>query len=101
MIQTSFGHTWLEFENGYIVSIFNGFGSYTENHFNHDLIAEEKIPGARCMTKTCEVAIMNKDLGFVTQTFITEAGDSVVGQVTPNELVEIITKVAAAEKLSE
>lgn len=101
MIQTSFGHTWIGFDNGYTVSIFNGYGSYTENHFNHDLIAEEKQPGARCITKTCEVAILAKDLGFATKTFIPEAGDDVVGNVTPAELASIITKVAAAEKLSE
>lgn len=33
MIQTDKGHCWLTFENGYMVSIFNGFGSYSENHF--------------------------------------------------------------------
>ena len=101
MIKTGFGHTWLRFENGYIVSIANGLGSYTENHFNHDLIAAEKQPGAICTSETCEIAIIHEELGFVTKTFIPEAGDDVVGRVTPNELVDIINKVAAAEKLSE
>lgn len=101
MIQTSFGHTWIGFDNGYTVSIINGFGSYTENHFNIDLREEEKKPGARCITPTCEIAIIHEELGFVTKTFIPEAGDDVVGYVKPEELVDIINKVAAAEKLSE
>lgn len=37
MISTSYGHCWITFENGYTISIFNGFGSYSENHFNHKL----------------------------------------------------------------
>lgn len=31
MISTSFGHCWIKFENGYTISIFNGFGSYSED----------------------------------------------------------------------
>ena len=29
MIRTSAGHFWITFDNGYTLSLFNGFGSYT------------------------------------------------------------------------
>lgn len=101
MITTRFGGFGVEFENGYGVSIINGLGSYTENHFNLDLREEETKPGARCITPTCEIAIIHKELGFVTKTFIPEAGDDVVGYVKPEELADIIVKVKEAAKLSE
>lgn len=99
MISTSYGHCWITFENGYTISIFNGFGSYSENHFNHKLF--EKMQDLdfqdRCDSKDCEVAIIHKDLGFVTKSFL-ESDDSVVGFVSPDELVDIINKVKEADK---
>lgn len=32
-IKTSAGHIWISFKNGLTLSIFNGYGSYTENHY--------------------------------------------------------------------
>ena len=32
-IRTEMGHFWITFENGYTLSVFNGYGSHTENHF--------------------------------------------------------------------
>ena len=31
--ETAQGHFWITFDNGYTLSIFNGFGSHTENNF--------------------------------------------------------------------
>ena len=44
MIQTDKGHFRLTFENGYTISIFNGFGSHSENHFNRNLLNISWIP---------------------------------------------------------
>lgn len=100
MISTTYGHTWITFENGYTVSIFNGFGSYSENHFNHKLFEKHQQhinPLAdSCDSKTAEVAITYKDLGFCTSTFI-ETSDSVIGYVSPEELVDILVKVKEAK----
>lgn len=100
MISTSFGHCWIEFENGYSISIFNGFGSYSENHFNHKLF--EKMQDLdlqdRCNSKDCEVAIIHKELGFVTKSFI-DSNDSVIGFIKPDELPDLMKKVKEAEKI--
>ena len=32
-VRTEMGHFWITFDNGYTLSVFNGYGSHTENHF--------------------------------------------------------------------
>ena len=100
MISTSFGHCWIKFENGYTISIFNGPGSYSENHFNHKLF--EKMRDLdfqdKCDSKDCEVAILHDKLGFCTRTFI-DSEDSVIGYITSDELPELMQKVKGAEKI--
>ncbi len=36
MLKTDKGHFWLTFKNGYTISVFNGFGSYSENHYRKE-----------------------------------------------------------------
>lgn len=89
MIQTDKGHCWLTFENGYTISIFNGYGSYSENHFKQDL---RQIPEfASVDSKHCEIAVIYDGI-FCTNTFI-ETDDSVKGWVTADELADVIYKV--------
>ena len=89
MIQTDKGHCWLTFENGYKVSIFNGFGSYSENHFREEL---RRVPEfASIDSKDCEIAIMYNGI-FTTDKFV-ECNDSVKGHVSADELADIIYKV--------
>ncbi len=81
------GHTTIGFDNGYKVSIVNGFGSYTENHFNTSLISNEKSP---VVSHYCEVAIIFKDnlvnpLGW---------NDNVKGYVSLAELLKILNDVS-------
>lgn len=89
MIQTDKGHCWLTFENGYIISIFNGFGSYSENHFKQDLLRTPEF--ASVDSKDCEIAVIYKGI-FCTNTFI-ETNDSVKGWVNADELADVIYKV--------
>ena len=100
MISTSYGHFWITFENGYTISIFNGFGSYSENHFNHKLF--EKMQNLdfqdQCDSRDCEIAIIHKELGLVTRNFI-DSEDSVKGYITPDEIPEVMKKVKEAEKI--
>lgn len=89
MIQTDKGHCWLTFENGYKISIFNGYGSYSENHFKQDLF---HIPECASVdSKDCEITVIYEDI-FCTDTFI-ETNDSVKGWVTADELADVIYKV--------
>ena len=62
-IRTEMGHFWITFENGYTLSVFNGYGSHTENNF-----AFEKWKN------------------------IIESDDS-VKTIDVNELIEVINKV--------
>lgn len=86
MITTFRGHKWINFKNGYTLSIFNGFGSYSENHFNFEIRDKLII-----RTKNCEVGISYKNK-LVTDSVL-QCGDSVKGYVDKEELKEIIKKV--------
>jgi hypothetical protein len=90
MISTDKGRFQITFENGYTVSVINGFGSYTENHFNIDLMNPEK--DTIITSKDCEIAILHNDK-FVTRNFIDNIGDDVKGYIDPKELVDILYKV--------
>lgn len=89
MIQTDKGHFWLTFENGYMISVFNGFGSYSENHFRNDLL--KNLENCSVNSKNCEIAIMYNGI-FTTNSFV-ECNDSVKGYVNVDELADIIYKV--------
>ncbi len=90
MIQIACGHFWLTFKNGYTISVFNGFGSYSENQFNTNLRNKFKLD---CIdSKDCEIAVIYNN-EFVTNKFIDIDNDSVYGFVSSDELVDIIYKV--------
>ena len=63
MISTSFGHCWIKFENGYTISIFNGFGSYSDNHFNHKLF--EKMQNLDFQDRLPELMMKVKEGGNI------------------------------------
>ena len=83
MIQTDKGNFWLTFENGYMISVFNGFGSYSENHFRTDLL--KKLENCSVNSKDCEIAVIYNEK-FVTKKFVK-------GYVSADELADIIYKV--------
>lgn len=89
MISTDKGHFWLTFENGYTISVFNGFGSYSENHFKRETISTSEF--ASVDSKDCEVAISYEGI-FCTNRFI-NCNDSVIGYISPDELAKLIYKV--------
>lgn len=89
MIQTDKGHFWLTFENGYMISVFNGFRSYSENHFKQELIRTPEFVSID--SKDCEIAIIYNGI-FATDRFV-ECGDSVKGYINADELADIIYKV--------
>ena len=93
MIRTEGGRFAIQFDNGYILSCFNGYGSYTENHFNfkkQTAILEGEEPNV-WTSKEVEIAIIYEN-NFVTQNVI-GSNDS-VKTVTINELIKIINKVS-------
>lgn len=94
-IITGIGHCWIEFNNGYELSIFNGMGSYTENHFDFEKSNE--------IIKTCdtfatweseevEIAIIDKQGNFITDKIL-HNGDKVKGHVSVEELLDIINQL--------
>ena len=89
MIKTDKGHFWLTFENGYTISVFNGFESYSENHFKQELIRTSEFVSID--SKDCEIAVIYNEK-FVTDSFV-ECGDSVKGYINADELADIIYKV--------
>nr|DAP15353.1 MAG TPA: hypothetical protein [Caudoviricetes sp.] len=97
MIKTKFGGFKIKFDNGYTISVINGFGSYSENHLNHKLF--EKMQNINfkdeCYSKNCEVAILLEDM-FCTKSFV-DCNDSVKAYVTSDELADLIIKVKNAK----
>ncbi len=93
MISTRFGGFQIKFENGYTISIFNGYGSYSENHYNTKLC--EKMANLNftdsCISKDCEIAVIYEDI-YCTDKFI-ETDDSVKGYISADELADLIKKV--------
>ena len=93
MISTRFSGFQIKFENGYTISIFNGFGSYSENYFNTKL--REKMANLNftdsCISKDCEVAVIYEDI-YCTDKFI-ETDDSVKGYISADKLADLIKKV--------
>jgi len=96
---TDKGHCWITFDNGYTLSIFNGYGSYSDNHFNNRYIIYpsndreiDKYVTQKVESSNCEIAIINSDGDLITNDIL-QCDDSVKGYVDINELVEIINKV--------
>ena len=91
MIRTEKGHFWITFENGLTLSVFNGFGSYTENHFNIKLADETENQAS---SETCEIAVMDQEGNWMTNTFINCNGDNVIGYIKPEKLAKIMQKIS-------
>jgi len=96
MIKTEGGHFWLKFDNGYTLSCFNGFGSYTENHFNYEKFRKICSKDSDFLdnsweSETIEIAILY-DGQLVTQDIL--KCDDEVKSVDLNELVKIINIVS-------
>lgn len=98
-ILTDFGHCQLMFDNGYIVSIFNGYGSYTEDGDNrrrlYPLGMAWFMNGS--VSKDCEVAVISPSGRFVTADYIEiddeQDNPEVKGFVTSDELADLIHKI--------
>lgn len=98
-IRTEMGHFWITFENGYTLSVFNGYGSHTENNFAFDKwnkIVKEHHIFEGWESKLVEIAIINQEGDLITQDII-ESDDS-VKTIDINELVEVINIVNNLEK---
>ena len=85
-ITTYKGHKWIHFKNGLTLSIYNGYGSYSENHFNLKVINKRII-----RTNDCEIALTRNNK-FVTKVYLISE-DDVIGYVIKKELKEIIRKL--------
>ena len=94
-LRTEGGHFWITFENGFTLSVFNGYWSHTENHSAFD--KWERVYESRNIyenyweSKLVEIAIINQEGDLVTQNII--ESDDCVKTIDINELVEVINIV--------
>lgn len=98
-IRTAQGHLWIEFKNGLTLSIFNGYGSYTENHYKtqkFSQIMHDRDILAEWESKNMEIAIMRDGI-FVTNEVLEDTGDDVKGYIPVNKLPELIKIVKIIE----
>ena len=90
MIITYKGHKHIPFGKGVYLSIFNGFGSYSQNHYQFKKRKKKIV-----ITKDCEIAILRNNR-FITSEVLngTKNGTEIVrGYITKKELKEIIEKI--------
>lgn len=94
-LRTEGGHFWITFENGYTLSVFNGYGSHTENNFAFDkwrrVYENGNVYENYWESKLVEIAIINQEGDLITQNVI--KSDDSVKTIDINELVDIINKV--------
>ena len=102
-LRTEGGHFWITFKNGYTLSVFNGYGSHTENNFAFDKwhrVYESDNVYENCWeSKLVEIAIINQEGDLITQDIINS--DDSVKTVDINELVEVINVVNNLESKGE
>lgn len=100
MLRTEGGHFWITFKNGYTISVFNGFGSHTENNFAFDKwrkIYEEKDPYEKHWeSELVEIAIIYKPSGELVTKNILKSDDNVM-TIGIDELVDMINLVRNLE----
>lgn len=103
-IVTDKGHFWITFDNGYTLSVFNGYGSYSDNHYQHKYILYPsndketiKYINQKVESSDCEIAIISPEGNMITDDIL-QCGDSVKGYVDINQLIEIINKVNELER---
>ena len=93
-LRTESGHFWIEFDNGYTLSVFNGYGSHTENNFAIDKwkkIIDNRDIYSYWESENVEIAIIGISGELITDSII-ESDDS-VKTVDIKELIEIINIV--------
>ena len=96
-IRIEAGHFWIGFDNGYTLSVFNGYGSHTENNFATEKFIEiikEKNVFQYWESEHVEIAVI-KDGELITNTII-ESDDS-VKTVDLKELIDIINLLKEME----
>ena len=95
MIRTEGGHFWIRFPNGNTLSVFNGFGSHTENHDAFEKwteIADKKNIFLNFWeSELFEIAVLGSDGEFKTQEVL--GYDDDVQTVDLQGLIEAINKM--------
>lgn len=85
-IKTESGHFWIEYDNGYTLSVFNGYGSHTENHFP-DMTIIDALRQKSWESETVEIAIFYNGK-MITDTYL--GVDDSVATVDLPELLKIM-----------
>lgn len=94
------GKVQIKYDNGYTLSIANGFGSHTENGDAVEkewYIIERRDITASWTSEDVEIAVISPANEFVTKEFIKEARDLVV-TVSVKRLIEIMNELMTKEE---
>lgn len=98
-IRTGMGKVQIKYDNGYTLSIVNGFGSHTENSDAFEKyykIIENRDITASWTSEEVEIAVISPANEFVTKKFIEGATDLVV-TVSVKRLIEIMNELLVKE----
>lgn len=91
-IRTRMGLVQIKYDNGILLSIANGFGSYTQNNFDVDKqtkIIENRDIFASWTSEDVEIAIIAPGGEYITKEILKEAED-LVTTVTVKQLINIM-----------
>ena len=99
-IRTGMGKVQIKYDNGYILSIANGFGSYTENgdavEKEWHIIKRRDIT-ASWTSEDVEIAVISSDGILITNKVIKEVEDT-VAKVSVKRLIEIMNELMVKEE---
>lgn len=98
-IRTGMGKVQIKYDNGILLSIANGFGSYTQNHFDVDKqtkIIENRDIFASWTSEDVEIAIINPKGEYITKEIVEEAEDLVI-TLSVKRLIEIMNELLVKE----
>ena len=98
-IRTGMGKVQIKYDNGILLSIANGFGSYTQNHFDVEKqtkIIENRDIFASWTSEDVEIAIINPKGEYITKEIVEEAEDLVI-TLSVKRLIEIMNELLVKE----
>lgn len=94
---------WIEFDNGYSISVQFGVGSYCSHKDRLNLINPKNLKGQDIQmgedgSKLVEIAVMDKEGNFCGEDLGIFEHDEVEGWCTAERVLEVMNLIAALEK---
>lgn len=85
----------MTFKNGLMLSVQWGVGNYCSRA--NELPFGQEMAHEIWASDTAEIAVIGREWEFVTKQFFHDAGDTVIGHMTADEVADLISRVSKAD----